>query len=111
MCFRPIKIDKIISQLNLNQSEFNPIFNHKYESQQIYFKVNKETDKMLVLDTYKKNFLDEEKRDIIIKSSSLTSPERQFLLCLALSHRSKNLYYKIFCRNNGEKINNIWNGY
>ena len=83
------KIDKIINLLGLEQLKFNPTFTHNCEGQQIYFQVNKDSEKRLVLNAYKKNFTEIEKEEILLYKSSLTSPEKQCLLCLALCHKAE----------------------
>ena len=50
------KIDKIINLFGLDHSKFNSDFTHNYKGQQIYFQVNKDSEKRLILSTYKSNF-------------------------------------------------------
>jgi len=83
------KIDKIINLLGLDQLKFNPTFTHNFENQQIYFQINKDSEKRLVLNTYKSNFTNDEIEEINIQKSSLTSPQKQCLLCLALCHKAE----------------------
>ena len=83
------KIDNIIKILGLDQSKFKPTFTHNFEKQELYLQVNKDAEKRMILQTYKKDYSEKEIEEIELEKSSLTPPEKQCLLCLGLCHKSR----------------------